>query len=249
MRPISLVVITKNEAHNIARCLRSVPFADDIVVVDSGSSDDTQSIAKANGARVFTEEWNGFYQQKVKATQLAKHDLILSLDADEALSAESAQELKDLLEQPDIKEAYAFPRLSFHMGRWIKHGGWYPDWQIRLFDRRAATWQGGQVHEKIHAPAIYKLKNPIHHWVFKDLTHQIETNNRYSGLGAQDLQRRGKGFNFLLLLFKPPIKFLETYLWKAGFLDGMPGFIIAVGAAYSIFLKYAKLWESKNVPK
>ena len=250
MRSLSLVVITKNEAHNIARCLDSVPFASDKVVVDSGSVDQTVAIAKKHGARVFNEDWLGFYQQKVKATGFATHDLILSLDADEALSPKLAEEIKALLQQPPntiLAAAYALPRLSYHLGRWIRHGGWYPDWQVRLFDRNRAAWQAGEVHEKIHAPHIVRLQNPILHWVFKDLTDQIETNNRYSGLGAAELRRQGRGFRLLKLLFKPGFKFIETYVWKRGFLDGMPGFIIAVGAAYSMFLKYAKLWEAAKV--
>ncbi|MGE0763997.1 MAG: glycosyltransferase family 2 protein [Bdellovibrionales bacterium] len=247
MRSLSLVVITKNEAHNIARCLDSVPFATDKVVVDSGSTDETVAIAKRHGARVFTEEWKGFYQQKVKATNFAAHDWVLNLDADEALSPEAAEEVQKLLNESELAPAYALPRLSFHLGKWIRHGGWFPDWQVRLFDRKIAQWQAGEVHERVEAPQVGRLKQPIHHWVFSDLTDQIETNNRYSGLGAVELQKRGKKFSPLKLLFKPVFKFFETYLWKCGFMDGMPGFIIAVGAAYSMFLKYAKLWETEKL--
>ncbi len=135
------------------------------------------------------------------------------------------------------------------MGKWIRHGGWYPDWQLRLFHRARCKWVGGDVHEKVEGLNVKTLKNPIHHWVFKDLSDQIETNNEYSSRGAKDLFDRGSKFMWSKLLFKPLSKFLETYLWKRGFLDGTEGFVISVGAAYSVFLKFAKLRELERAPK
>lgn len=246
MNPISLVVITRNAEDHIARCLKSVPFAADVVVLDSGSTDRTVEIARSLGARVFVEEWRGFGPQKRRATELANTDWILNLDADEALSDESQAELNDILKSKITDEAFQFPRLSYHMGRWIRHGGWYPDWQTRLYDRRRANWSSAQIHEKIEAKAIKRLKQPILHWVFKDLADQVTRNNRYSDLGCQTLVDKGRRFSIFHLITKPVVKFLETYIWKRGFLDGMPGFIIAVGAAYSVFLKWAKLWEIKS---
>lgn len=249
MTPFSLVVITRNAEAYLARCLQSVPFASDIVVLDSGSTDRTVEIAKENGARVFTEEWRGFGPQKIRASELARSDWILNLDADEELSPESQKEVQKILGQPPAVEAFAFPRLSFHMGRWIRHGGWYPDWQVRLYDRRRVNWTPVQVHEKINAQKVQRLQHPIQHWVFDDLTHQVATNNRYSSLGAVELEAKGKAFSLFNLIVKPKVKFFETYIWKRGFLDGLPGFIIAVGAAYSVFLKWAKLWERKKPQK
>jgi glycosyltransferase involved in cell wall biosynthesis len=247
MTPLSLVVITKNAETHIARCLKSVPFASDIVVLDSGSTDGTVMIAKSLGARVFQEEWRGFGPQKKRATELAKTDWILNLDADEALSEPAQIELQALLAVlPPAIDAFAFPRLSFHMGRWIRHGGWYPDWQVRLYDRTRAAWSEDPLHEKVQAKETARLKSPILHWVFKDLTDQVQTNNRYSGLGADQLERKGRRFRTFHLITKPWVKFFETYFWKLGFLDGMPGFIIAVGAGYSVFLKWAKLWEKEH---
>lgn len=243
MTPLSLIVITRNAEAHLAKCLNSVPFAVDKIVLDCGSTDQTCDIARRHGARVFVEEWRGFGPQKRRATELAQTDWILSLDADEALSDESAAELGRLLQSEPTAEAYAFPRLSWHLGRWIRHGGWYPDWQVRLYDRRRANWTPVQLHEKIEAKTVERLRHPILHWVFTDLTHQVQTNNRYSGLGADELATRGRRFRLLNLLIKPKIKFFETYIWKLGFLDGLPGFIIAVGAGYSVFLKWAKLWE------
>lgn len=245
---MSLVVITRNAEEHIARCLKSVPFAADIVVVDSGSTDATVQIAKTHGARVFVEEWRGFGPQKRRATDLARTDWVLNLDADEALSAASQSELEKLLKSGEPQcDAFAFPRLSFHMGRWIRHGGWYPDWQTRLYDRRRANWSEAQIHEKVGAASVRRLNEPIFHWVFKDLADQVQTNNRYSSLGSHQLLESGRRFSTLNLIVKPGVKFLETYIWKRGFLDGLPGFIIAVGAAYSVFLKWAKLWESREV--
>jgi len=244
MTHISLTVITLNAEAHIARCLQSVPFAKDVVVVDSGSTDRTVEIAKSLGARVFSEEWRGFGPQKRRAGELAEHDWILNLDADEALSPAAQEELQSVLANlPISTEAFSFPRLSFHMGRWIKHGGWYPDRQVRLYDRRKVNWSTAALHEKIQTQRTTALQSPLHHWVFKNLTDQIATNNRYSGLGADELYKTGRRFSLIHLLVKPWIKFIEVYLWKRGFLDGLPGFIIAVGAGYSVFLKWSKLWE------
>lgn len=244
---LSLVVITLNAEKHIADCIRSVPFAHDIVILDSGSTDNTVAIAKNLGARVFVEEWRGFGPQKRRATELAKTDWVLNLDADEALSPPLQEELEQLLRGEMEPAAYALPRVSYHLGRWIWHGGWYPDWQIRLYDRTRANWSSAKIHEKVEADSLGYLKKPILHYVFRDLTHQIETNNRYSGLGAEMLAEKGRRFRLLHLLLKPKVKFLETYIWKRGFMDGLPGFIIAVGAAYSVFLKWAKLWEIEKI--
>ncbi len=248
MNNVSLVVITLNAEAHIAECIRSVPFASDIVVLDSGSTDQTVNIAKNLGARVFVEEWRGFGPQKRRATELAKTDWILNLDADEALSPPLQEELQQMLAGQFKHAAYAIPRVSFHLGRWIWHGGWYPDWQIRLYNRAKANWSTAQIHEKVETGGdLGHLRKPILHYVFKDLSHQVETNNRYSTLGAETLNEKGRGFWLVHLLLKPKVKFFETYIWKRGFLDGLPGFIIAVGAAYSVFLKWAKLWELKKL--
>lgn len=245
---LSLAIICLNEEANIERCIRSVPFADDIVVLDSGSTDRTREIALQCGARVFDEEWRGFRAQKQRATDLCRHDWVLSLDADEALSDESQNELKHLLANGLAGDGYEFPRLSWALGRWIRHGGWYPDWQLRLFNRAQASWQGGEhVHERVSAVSVTRLQAPILHWPFATHAEQVATNNRYSGLGADELRKRGVSFSLFRLIWKPISKFLETYFIKRGFLDGLPGFIISVGAAYSVFLKFAKLWESEHV--
>ncbi len=256
--PVSLIIIALNEESGIARCIESAIWVDEVILVDSGSTDSTCKIAEKLGARVVHEKWRGYQQQKVFACGLASHNWILSLDADEALSPELSSILKNLCEgTPNTKVAFdfekndglEFSRISFNLGRWIRHGGWYPDWQLRFFDRRRASWQARNVHERVEAQRKVRLEQAIQHWPFESLSEQISTNNRYSSLGAQDLFERGQKFSIMRLIFKPISKFLETYLVKLGFLDGMPGFIISAGASYSVFLKFSKLWESEKLPK
>lgn len=241
--PISLVVITLNEESNLARCLESVPFADDVLVVDSFSKDKTADIAQKMGARFLQKAWQGYGEQKTFANSQAKHDWILSLDADEALSPELQAEILARFSELNPETGYEFPRRSFHLGRWIDHGGWYPDYQLRLFHRQHSSWSTAALHEKVQVKSKERFRSDLLHWVFIDLSHQVLTNDRYSGLGAQNLLSKGRRFSLLKLIYKPWVKFIEAYLVKQGFRDGLPGFIIAVGAGYSIFLRHAKLWE------
>lgn len=246
--PLSLVVITLNEADNIERCLKSAPFADEIIVVDSFSTDRTVELAEKLGAKVIQEKWRGYGPQKALATAAAKNDWILSLDADEALSPELQQEIQTKFASLQPEVGYEMPRLSWHMGRWIRHGGWYPDAQLRLFHRGHSQWSSAVLHEKVQVKSKVRLESPLWHWVFADLSDQVLTNDKYSTLGAVEWVQKGKPFSYFKLLVKPWSKFFECYFLKRGFLDGMPGFIIAVGASYSLFLRHAKIWEinSKN---
>jgi len=243
--PLSLVVVTLNEEANIERCLRSVPFASDVVVVDSFSTDRTAEIAQKLGASVIQEKWRGYGPQKAFAVSKAKNDWVLSLDADEALSPELQQEIQAKFASLNPKVGYEIPRKSYHLGRWIHHGGWYPDAQLRLFNRQHSQWSQDALHEKVQVKSKARLQSDMLHWVFEDLSDQVLTNDKYSSLGAGNLAKAGKEFSLLKLIFKPWTKFVECYFLKLGFLDGLPGFIIAVGAAYSIFLRHAKLWEMK----
>ena len=243
--PVSLVVITLNEEKNIERCLKSAPWVSEAVVVDSGSQDKTLALAQTLGAKTVVEPFRGFREQKEFATSLAKHDWVLSLDADEALSPELSEKLRQMFLLGTIEnlDGVETPRLSFHLGRWVRHGGWFPDWQLRFFHRSRCRWVGGHVHERVAGTKIERVQEHIQHWVFQDLFDQVDTNNDYSSRGAKDLLDQGKRFSLLKLVLKPCSKFMETYFWKRGFLDGLPGFIISVGAAYSVFLKFSKLWE------
>jgi glycosyltransferase involved in cell wall biosynthesis len=248
MKPsLSLVIITLNEENNIARCIKSVPFASEVIVVDSFSQDQTTQIAHGLGAKITKREFSGYRDQKQFALEKATGDWVLSLDADEALSPLLQDEIQESL-QSETFEAYRMPRLSFHLSKWIRHGGWYPDYQTRLFKRNKAHWIGGAVHEHVEIKGtVSDLKHDLLHYVFRDLDDQIETNNEFSSLGAKELLRRGEKFSSIKLIFKPLFKFLECFVWKAGFLDGPEGFIIALGASQSLFLKYAKLWEAQVV--
>lgn len=245
--PISLVIISLNEEERIGACIDSAPFVDEVILVDSGSTDKTCEIAQSRGAKVVFEKWRGYREQKIYAASLAKNKWILSLDADEALSPDLAAHIQNLFlsqnEMLDQFDGFEFSRLSYNLGRWIHHGGWFPDWQLRLYHSDRAKWTAGHVHERVQAERKFRLKESILHWPFQNLTEQIKTNNHYSSLGAQDLFERKIKFNIIKLLLKPISKFLETYIIKLGFLDGMAGFIISVGAAYSVFLKFSKLWE------
>ena len=245
--PISLVVITLNEERNLARCLGSCSFVDEVIVVDSFSSDQTVEVAKKMGAKVFQQKWLGYGAQKNFANAQAKNDWILSLDADEALSPELATEIQNQAAMLNPKCAYRMPRLSFFLGRWIQHGGWYPDKQMRLFNKKHSSWDQNAIHEKIQADQVADLQNNLLHFVFKDKSQQVQANDRYSSLQAQKLFEQKIKFQFLKLIFKPIGKFLECYFFKRGFLDGMPGFLIAVSAGYSMFLKWAKLWELEQL--
>ena len=240
---ISIVLITLNEESNISRCLNSVQWADEIVVYDSGSSDNTVTIAKNRGAKVVEGPWLGFGPTKRKASEFAKNDWILSIDADEEVPEALAYEIQRLSLNENI--VYSVPRLSYFLNRWIHHGGWYPDYQARLFNKRSTNWNQDLIHEKIEAIHQENLVNHLNHYVFKNIEHQIQTNNRYSGLLANKMFAGGQRFSWFHFLTKPLVKFFECYLLKLGFLDGWAGYVIARGAAYSVFLKWSKLKEKQ----
>jgi len=242
---ISAAIITFNEETNIKRCIDSLDFCDEIVVVDSQSSDNTVEIAKKLSAKVIDQKFLGHIAQKQLAVESCTHDWILSLDADEEVSTM----LRESILSCDFKnDGYSMDRVSFHLGRWIRHGGWYPDSKIRLFNKTKAYWGGYNPHDKVIVDgSVGKLRGDLKHYVFKDLRENIDTNNSYSSIMAEDLHKNGKKFSYIRLFLKPAGKFIETYIYKRGFQDGMAGFIIAIGAAYSMFLKYAKLWELEKI--
>lgn len=242
--PLSVTIICLNEEDNIGRAIASVKWAQEIVVVDSGSVDRTVEIARSLGAKVFHNPWPGYGQQKNFAQRQAAHDWILNIDADEEVSPRLAAEIQATLENPRDCRGFEMPRKTFYLGRWIRHGGWYPNYLVRLADRRAAGWSEPNVHEALEVQGtIGRLAEPLLHYAFPSIHDQILTNLNFSRLGARDLLRRGKSPSIAKLLLKPVGKFIETYVLKRGFLDGLAGFIISVNAAHSIFLKYAYLHE------
>lgn len=241
--PISVVLISMNEQGNIARAINSVSWAEDIVVYDSGSTDQTVDIAKKMGANIIMDKWYGFGKTKKIATGYAKFDWVLSLDCDEEVSRPLEQELRDKFNTLQSDKVYRIPRRSFYLNRWIAYGGWYPDYQARLFNKKLHNWSEDNIHEKIKADIYESLLSNLNHYVFKNIEHQVQTNNRYSSLQAVEMFSQGKRFSWFHLFTKPVVKFLECYLLKLGFLDKWPGYVIACNAGHSTFLKWAKLHE------
>jgi glycosyltransferase involved in cell wall biosynthesis len=244
---ISIAIIAKNEADRIARLLNSVRFADEIVVVDSGSTDDTAAVCKDYGARVLYRPWSGYVAQKQFALEQTRSEWILSLDADEEVSHALAQEIPTALTRaaPDVC-GFSMPRLSRYLGRWIRHGGWYPDRKVRLVRRGKAAWAGMDPHDRLDVRGkAVALSGPILHYVYRSIADQTNTINSFSDIYAQ---QRGPADDHFVWAGAAHLigKFLECYVWKLGFLDGIPGFIIAVNSAWYVFLKHAKAWELRT---
>lgn len=250
MPPVSVIIITLNEADHIAAAIDSVSWADEVIVVDANSTDDTVAIARAKGARVSTRAWTGYIDQKNHAATVASHDWIFSLDADERVPPALANEIKALLASEPPRRGYRMPRVTFHLGRWVRTTDFYPDYQLRLYDRRAARWQGRHVHESVavDGPHGY-LKNDLEHYSFRDLRDQIDRLNRYTTLSAVQMHEAGRRAGLIDLVLHPPAAFLRNYVLRRGFMDGKVGLIISAMSAYSVFLKFAKLWELQQSPK
>jgi glycosyltransferase involved in cell wall biosynthesis len=245
---VSVVIISKNEEDNIADALESVHWVKDVVVVDSGSSDKTIEIAKRYTDRVTTRTWEGYGAQKNYATGLAAHDWVLSLDADERVSPELAEEIQSLMQssQPPM-QGYRIPRTTRYLGRWIRSTDWYPDRPLRLYNRRVAQWSTPHVHESIRIDGrIGTLRSELYHHSYRDLSDQISRMNRYTDLSATQMMTDGQRAQWFDLLGHPPLVFLRNYVWRRGFQDGLPGLIISLMNSYYVFCKYAKLWERQT---
>ncbi len=249
---ISACIIAFNEEKNIADAVKSVAWADEILVVDSESTDRTRAIAASLGAKVLTQEWLGFSKQKQFAADRAAHDWIFSLDADERVSDELTAEILKLktAAENDLADGFKVPRLSFYMNRPIRHGGWYPDWQLRFFNRRCGIWKDVLIHESVRmadGAAIEKLRGDILHYTVENAAHHHRMiGERYAPLAAEQMFRRGKKSSAVKIATVGATTFLQNYFLKAGFLDGLPGFCIARFAAHHAFLKYLLLWEMQK---
>jgi len=245
---VSVCIITLNEERNLGRTLKSVKdFADEIIVVDSGSTDATASIAQSFGAKVFLEPWKGFARQKNSSLEKASCVWILSLDADEEVSAELAASIQSLMkpDQPPQFEGYTMNRRNLYFGRWIKRAGYYPDPKLRLVKRGAAEFELRDVHEdmKMTAP-LGHLKGDLIHHAYPTLESFIEHANRYSSLGAGMVVRERKvGFSFINIVVRPMVRFLWSYIFRGGFLDGREGLLVLMTHAAYVSWKYAKAWE------
>jgi len=241
---LSVIIIAKDEEASIARTLRSVAFADEIVVVDSGSTDRTADIAREHGAKVtVTADWPGFGPQKNRALDLATGSWVLSLDADEWLTEESAAEIRNAIasDNPNVA-AYRFPRRSSFCGRFLRHSGWWPDYVVRLFRRNGGRFSDDVVHERLIVDgALGTLAEPILHETFVDLEDLVDKMNHYSTASATQLQREGKTAGLTEAIARALWAFFRTYVLRAGFLDGREGFMLAFATAEGTYYRYAKL--------
>jgi glycosyltransferase involved in cell wall biosynthesis len=246
---LSVTIITLDEADHIAAAIDSVAFADEVIVVDAGSRDDTVAIARGKGVRVEARAWTGWVDQKNYAASLAAHDWILSLDADERVTPALAREIRALLTSEPPQRGYRLPRVTFHLGRWIRTTDFYPDFQTRLYDRRAARWRGHYVHESVAVDGgAGQLTEELLHYSYRDLRDHLDRINHYSSLAARQMHEAGRRAGPIDLLAHPPAAFLRNYLLRRGFLDGSAGLTLSLVNAYSVFLKFAKLWELQQAP-
>jgi len=241
--PISATIITLNEGDNIADCLAALDFVDEIIVLDSGSSDQTEELCRAYPkVRFYHQDWLGYGRQKNRAAELARHDLILNVDADERVSPQ----LRRSIEQFDSSSfaAARMARENYFGRRWIRHCGWYPDYSIRLYDRRRCSFSERAVHESLQtAGAVATLAGNLVHYTYNGVGDYLERMNRYSTLAAEEYHRAGKTAGLLRMLVKPVATFIKMYLLRRGFLDGRTGLVLSLLYAVYTFCKYAKLSE------
>ena len=247
--PLSAVLITRNAASVLEPCLESLAFADEIVIVDSGSSDRTAEIARERGARLVPKEWLGYGRQKQFAVEQAKHDWVLCVDADERVSPELAASVQAALAAP-VSPVYRMARRNRFLGRWLLHGEGYPDWSPRLFNRQNARWSDDLVHEKVlFAVTPGTLSGDLMHDSSDDLSTYLERQNRYTTLAARQAYELGRSSGVFHLLLSPVVRFFKFYILRLGFLDGVPGLLhISIGCINS-YMKYAKLLELRKAEK
>jgi glycosyltransferase involved in cell wall biosynthesis len=242
MQRLSVAIITLNATRSLAQCLQSVTFADEIVVVDSGSQDGTVDIAKRFGARVIHHDWQGFGRQKQFAVGQASSPWVLCLDADEWVSDQLKSDIQWALESPRF-EAYRIPRCNRFMGRWLRHGEGYPDYSLRLFNRHKARWSEAEIHEQVIVSGgeVGLLTGDLMHESEDGIAEYLAKQNRYTTLQAEQLYNAGKRVNMVVMLGSPILRFVKFYVIRRGFLDGLPGLVhISIGC-FNSFIKYAKL--------
>jgi glycosyltransferase involved in cell wall biosynthesis len=251
---LSACIITLNEEDRIGDCLKSVAWCDEIVVVDAHSTDRTRRIAADMGARVIERDWPGFAAQKEFAVRQARHDWVLSVDADERLSPELRAEIEDLRERGfSGAPGWSMPRLSCYLGRWIYHGTWYPNRCLRLFDRRRGRFRNHrnyELHERVEVDGeAGRLRANLWHHPYRDLGDQLRSIDRYTTIMAQGLHRRGHRTGVVEIVVRPWFDFLSFYIFRRGFLDGWQGLLLGYMIAHSVRMKYAKLFALQRDPR
>ncbi len=254
-RLLSVCLLACNEADELARAIRSVDWADEIVVVvDAKSEDASEQVARQMASRVERRAYQGDVEQKRYAASLAKHDWVLILDPDEVVPEVLGKSIQRVLAEGDAKGsgedgadapvAYRLNRATYHLGRWIRHGDFYPDWKLRLYRRSKAQWVGRDPHGRVEVTGrVGELAGDLEHYSYRDLADQIDRIQFFSSQAADALMRDGVSFRLSDLVLRPFGRFLRTYFLRTGFRDGLPGFVISIASAFYVFLKYAKLWE------
>jgi glycosyltransferase involved in cell wall biosynthesis len=241
---VSAAVICQDEEAVIGACLESVAWCDEIVVVDSGSRDRTVEIARKHATRVVGNPWPGYVAQKNFALEQTTGDWILCLDADERCTPALREAIARALAGDPAVAGFEVRRHVFYLGRWIDHGGWYPDWKLRLVRRGRARWGGVDPHDKLLPDGpVARLDADLEHFSYRDFADHLRTVQRFSDVVAAEWRRAGRRFSLARALAHPPVKFVECYVWKRGFRDGWPGFVIAATSAFYVFAKYVKLRE------
>jgi glycosyltransferase involved in cell wall biosynthesis len=242
---ISAIIVCFNEEDNIGRCLESLRWCDEIVVVDSFSTDRTVEICRRYTDRVIQRAWAGYRDQKSFAHAQATKEWVFLVDSDEEVSLELRDEIRSALPLSGRgTAAFSVPRLVHYLGRWWWRGGWYPDYDIRVFRRELARWGGTDPHEKILVDGkVRRLSHPLYHYSYRDVADHWKRINHFTSVSATEQKRQGRAWRWTDNLLHPPFRFLRSYVWKRGFIDGFPGYFVAATAAMYVFLKYAKLRE------
>ena len=245
---LTVTVITYNEAEHIAAALDSVSWADEVIVVDSGSTDGTADIARGKASRVLFREWTGYSDQKNFAADHASHHWVLSVDADERVTPELAAEIRHVMAGGADAPGYRIKRVSHYLGRWIRTTDWFPDYQLRLYDRRAGRWNGLKIHEsfRLHQGSPGRLRGEIQHYAYRNISHHLQKIDAYTTLIADEWIAAGRRTSLPSLAVHPPLAFLRNFVLRRGFADGAPGLIISILNSYYVFLKLAKVWERQR---
>ena len=248
---ITAVIICFNEEDKIERCLRSVAWVDEVIVVDSFSTDSTLERVRKHTSKVYQHTWEGMISQKKFATSMASNDWILSLDADEELSGGLIREIKETFSADSQKpDAYIMPRKALYLDRWINHCGWFPDYKLRLFKKSKAAWGGVEPHDEVFVSGEKRfLKNDLYHYSFDDIADHINRMNSYTTINSQELMKKGVKCGPFKPLLRSFYAFIKMYFLKKGFMDGVPGLVVCMISSFHVFAKYAKLWELYNSGK